>query len=112
MGLKLQGLAAKIGKLQHDAEAEAEKLDAKVEEVAAKLPDVFSGAHKSLDGLAIQVSDVEKLLDEVKAVTNGGPPIQEEPVTLTAPTPTMPAALTAEAQPTPLPPVGPAVSYP
>jgi hypothetical protein len=77
MGLKLQGLAEKIKKLQHEAEAEAVKLDAKVEEVAAKLPTVFSGAHGAIDGLASQVGDVEKLLEAVQAVSNGGPDLVE-----------------------------------
>lgn len=78
MGIKLQGIAAKIGKLQHDAEFEAEKLDARVEEVAAKLPTVFSGAHKAIDGLAKDVGDVETILAEVEAVTNGGPVLKTD----------------------------------
>lgn len=85
MGIKLQGIAAKVAKLQHDAEFEAEKLDAKIEGVAEKLPTVFSGAHKAIDGLAKDVGDVEAVITAVEAVTNGGPPLN--PKTDVAPTP-------------------------
>jgi len=78
MGIKLQGIAAKLGKLQHDAEFEAAKLDARVEEAAARLPAVFSGAHKTIDGLEKDVGDVEAVLNAVESVSNGAPPLDDE----------------------------------
>lgn len=78
MGIKLQGIAAKVAKLQHDAEFEAEKLDQYVEEVAARVPTAFSGARKAIDGLAKDVGSVEALIAGVEAVSNGGPPIEDK----------------------------------
>jgi hypothetical protein len=78
MGIKLQGIAAKVAKLQHDVEFEAEKLDAKVEEVSANLPAVFSGAHKVVDGLAKDVGDVAAVFAQIEAVTNGGPVLEHK----------------------------------
>ena len=79
MGLKLQGLAAKMAKLEHDAEFEAAKLDAKVEGLSAKMPDVFSGAHGAVDGLASTITDVEASFKAIQSVTNGGPALTEPP---------------------------------
>lgn len=73
MGLKLQGLAAKVAKLEHDAEFEAEKLDKKVEDLSAKMPSVFSGAHGAVDSLASTIGDVETSFKAIQSVTNGGP---------------------------------------
>lgn len=73
MGLKLQGIAAKVAKLEHDAEFEASKLDAKIEEVAARMPGVFSGAHGSVDKLAQNVGDIEGAFSAIQSVTNGAP---------------------------------------
>ena len=86
MGIKLQGIAAKVAKLQHDAEFEADKLDKKVEGLAEELPVVFSGAHKSVDDLARDIKGVEATFADIKAVTNGGPPIVDQK-TEEAPTP-------------------------
>lgn len=91
MGLKLQGIAAKVSKLQHDAEFEAAKLDAKIEEVANRLPGIFSGAHESVDGLAKNVGDVETVLNQIQSLTNGPPAEPTEPAPVPAgPYPTYP----------------------
>lgn len=97
MGLKLQGIAAKVSKLQHYAEFEAAKLDAKIEEVANRLPGIFSGAHESIDGLAKNVGDVETVLNQIQSLTNGPPAEPMDPAK-----PAEPAVL----------PVGPYPSYP
>lgn len=78
MGIKLQGIAAKVAKLQHDAEFEAEKLDQYVEEVAARVPTAFSGARQAIDGLAKDVGSVEALIAGVEAVSNGGPALEDQ----------------------------------
>ncbi len=87
MGLKLQGLAAKVAKLDHDAEFEAAKLDAKVEGLSAKLPDVFSGAHGSVDKLANTIGDVENSFKALQSVSNGAPVDAAPPATPQPPEP-------------------------
>lgn len=77
MGIKLQGIAAKVAKLEHDAEFEAEKLDKYVEEVAARVPTAFSGARARIEGLSKNVGDVEALVTGVEAIGNGAPPLEE-----------------------------------
>lgn len=90
MGLKLQGIAAKAAKLEHDAEFEAAKLDAKIEEVAARMPGVFSGAHGSVDKLAQNVGDIEGAFSAIQSVTNGAPVDAVEPTAMPGPYPTYP----------------------
>lgn len=76
MGLKLQGLAAKYAKLEHIAELEAEKLDARVEEVTARVPGVFSGAHATVDSMDRNIGDIATAFTAIESVTNGGPKIE------------------------------------
>lgn len=90
MGLKLQGIAAKVAKLEHDAEFEASKLDAKIEEVAARMPGVFSGAHGSVDKLAQNVGDIEGAFSAIQSVSNGAPADPAEPTSIPGPYPTYP----------------------
>ena len=84
MGLKLQGLAEKMKKLEHDAEFEAARLDARIEGEAARLPTVFSGAHAHLDGIQKNIGDVASSFDAIQAVTNGAPPLDDEPAVQSA----------------------------
>jgi len=81
MGLKLQGIAAKVAKLEHDAEFEAAKLDSKIEEVSGRMPAIFSGAHGHVDKLAKNVGDIEDAFNAVAAVTNGAPTDEPGPAT-------------------------------
>jgi hypothetical protein len=91
MGIKLQGIAAKVAKLEHDAEFEAAKLDAKIEEVSGRMPAIFSGAHGHVDKLAKNVGDIESAFDAVAAVTNGAPADEPAaPLPVAGPYPTYP----------------------
>lgn len=96
MGLKLQGLAAKVAKLEHDAEFEAAKLDAKVEGLSAKMPDVFSGAHGAVDKLASTIGDVDESFKALQSVSNGAPEVApkapEPPAVAPPPVPLAPGA--------------------
>lgn len=110
MGLKLQGLAAKLAKLEHDAEFEAGKLDAKVEGETARMPGVFSGAHQFVDTIAQRVSDIGSAFGAIEQVTsNGGPPINPPspppaPAVTPLPEPPSPLASGAPSQTQPLQP--------
>jgi hypothetical protein len=76
MSLKLQGIAAKMAMLQHNVEADAERLDAAIEAADAKRQAVIPKAVAKIASTASQLADVESFVSSIEQVTNGGPVLE------------------------------------
>ena len=70
-----QGLAQKVGKVVHDAEAHAAKISARVDAVGPRMEAAASKVHVVLDSHESDIADVEKFANEMEALTNGAPPL-------------------------------------
>lgn len=79
MGLKLQGLASKIGKLDHDLETDAEELDKAIDQAQAKRQQVMPKAKTKIAAHMAHVADVNTVLDQIDAASNGGPDLEDQP---------------------------------
>lgn len=95
MSLKLQGIASKLAMLQHNIDADAEKLDAAIDAADAKRQAVMPKAVATIAARSAQLADVETFIASVGQVTNGAP-----------------AEASTAAPETPVPAVGPYPSYP
>jgi hypothetical protein len=80
MALKLQGVAAKMAMLQHNAEADAEKLNAAIDAADAKRLAVMPKAVAKIAETAGQLAEVESFVASIDQVTNGGPALNETPL--------------------------------
>lgn len=69
----LQGLGQKFGKLKHDAEIDASKLGARIDELSGRKDRAVARSHQFLDGHEHDIKDIESFVSEVEQATNGGP---------------------------------------
>jgi hypothetical protein len=70
-----QGLAQKVGKLVHDAQAHAAKISARVDAAGPRMETAVGRVNTYLDGHEHDIKDVEDFAAEMEGATNGGPPL-------------------------------------
>jgi hypothetical protein len=77
MALKLQGLASKMAKFNHNIEADAEVVSAAIDDADAKRQSVMAKAKDKVTSTANQLVEVNTVLDELEQATNGGPALDD-----------------------------------
>lgn len=80
--LKTQGLAQKLSLLKHNMEVQADKLGARVDDAANKSTETFAKSHAFLDSAHSDLAEIEKFIEDLGAVTNGGPSLDDEQKTI------------------------------
>ncbi len=70
MASPLQGLGQKLAKLKHDAEFDAQKLGARIDEVAGRKDAAISKSHAVLDTQEKDIGDIESFVTEIEKATN------------------------------------------
>lgn len=78
MALKLQGIASKMALLQHNVDADADKLGAAIDAADAKRQVVMPKAVAAVSATTSQLADVESFVASIEQLTNGAP--GDEPI--------------------------------
>jgi hypothetical protein len=78
MALKIQGIANKMALLIHNLDADADKLNAGIDAAEVKRAATVSKAVGVVASAQQTLGDVDAVLSELDAITNGGPPLEEK----------------------------------